>query len=228
VSPHDASERSSHPRGQAPRLRLLVADDHPVYREGIVRVLERRPEFELVAEVGDGDEALKQIRRLSPDVAVVDLRLPHVDGIAVVDAVERDRLGTRVIILSAFEHTRTIRRAMACGARAYLPKVCSGTLLCETVLAVARGETVIPAAVRPALGREIPARRGHGGEPLLTPREIEILRLAADGLSAPQIATALALSVATVKTHLQHVYEKLAVSDRAAAVAQAMRRGLMI
>lgn len=209
------------------RVRVLVADDHPVYREGIVRVFERRPEFELVAEVGDGAAALDEIRRLVPHVAIVDLRLPSVDGIAVLDAVEREHLATKVIIVSAYEDSATVYRAISRGARGYLPKVCSGESLCDSVLIVSRGETIIPPALQAGLASEIRSRRDREDGPVLTPREIEVLRLAADGLSAPEIAVRLFLSVTTVKTHLQHVYEKLEVSDRAAAVATALRRGML-
>jgi two-component system nitrate/nitrite response regulator NarL len=209
---------------------VLIADDHPVYREGIMRVFEQRPEFEVVGGVGNGVHALTEIRRLAPDVAVVDLLLPDVDGIAIVEAVAREGLRSRVMIVSAYEDSATVHRALARGARAYLPKVCSGAVLCETVLAVARGGTVIPRSVHSVQsGRagEIRARRHQEDGPGLTPRELEVLRLISDGLSAPEIAERLFVSVTTVRTHLKHVYEKLEVSDRAAAVAQGLRRGLL-
>jgi two-component system nitrate/nitrite response regulator NarL len=214
------------PNGRS-RVQVLVADDHPVYREGIVRVFAQRPEFELVAAVGDGAEALDHIRRLQPDVAIIDLRLPDMDGIAVVDALAREGLPTRVVIVSAYEDSATVYRAIASGAMAYLQKACSGDTLAETVLAVARGETVIPPALQSGLASEIRSRRDRAVLPTLTQREVEVLRLTAEGLSAPEIAAQLFVGVTTVKTHLQHVYEKLEVSDRAAAVAQAIRRGLL-
>jgi two-component system nitrate/nitrite response regulator NarL len=208
-------------------VRVLVADDHPVYREGLARVIARHPEFDLVGDVGGGREALQEIRRLTPDVAVVDLRLPDLDGISIVESVVRDGSPARVVILSAYEESATVYRAIASGARAYLLKVCSGEVLCGTILAVARGETVIPASLQSGLASEIRARREQRDDPMLTVRELEILRLAADGFSAPEIASRLVISVTTVKTHLQHVYAKLEVSDRAAAVATALRRGLL-
>lgn len=208
-------------------VQVIVADDHPVYREGLARVFECRPEFELVSEFGDGAEALVGIRQLRPAVAVVDLQLPGMDGIALVEAVEREGLATKVVIISAYEDGATVYRAIAAGAQAHLPKVSSVVTLCDTVLAVARGETVIPPALQAELVSEMRSRRSRGSQPALTPREIEVLRLTADGLSAPEIAEHLFLGITTVKTHLQHVYEKLEVSDRAAAVAQAHRRGLL-
>jgi two-component system nitrate/nitrite response regulator NarL len=209
-------------------VRVLVADDHPVYREGLARLISSRPEFELVGEVGCGREALHEIRRLNPDVAVVDLRLPDLDGIDIVESVIREGALARVVILSAYEESATVYRAIASGARAYLLKVCSGDVLCGTILAVARGETVIPASLQSGLASEIRARREHRDDAMLTTRELEILRLAADGLSAPEIAARLIISVTTVKTHLQHIYAKLEVSDRAAAVATALRRGVLL
>jgi two-component system nitrate/nitrite response regulator NarL len=209
------------------RIRVLIVDDHPVYREGVIRVLERRPEIEVVGQVEAGREALAEIRRLGPDVALVDLRLPDIDGITVADVAGREAPLTKIIIVSAFQDSATVYRALASGARAYLPKVCSGDALCRTILAVARGETVIPPAVQAGVASEIRARRDRADKPLLTARELEVLRLAADGLSAPEIAERLMLSVTTVKTHLQNTYGKLEVTDRAAAVAQALRRGLL-
>ncbi|UGS35928.1 response regulator [Capillimicrobium parvum] len=208
-------------------VRILIADDHPVYREGVARVLAQRPEFEVVGEVDDGRAAVDEIRRLEPDVAVLDLRLPGLDGVSAAAVLEREGSPTKVVILSAFEDSATVYRAIASGARAYLQKVVSGETLCRTIVAVARGETVIPPALQGPLASEIRARRERADDPLLTKRELEILRLAADGLSAPEIADRLFVSVTTVKTHLQHVYAKLEVSDRTAAVAQALRRGLL-
>jgi two-component system nitrate/nitrite response regulator NarL len=208
-------------------VRVVIADDHPVYRQGVAGMIERRPELELAGEAGDATAALEAIRTLAPDVAVVDLQLPDFDGISLTDAVEREGLATRVLIVSASDDGPTVFRAFAHGARAYIPKVSSGELLCGAILAVARGESVIPPSVQSALTRELRARRERADAPLLTSRELEILRLCAEGLSAPEIAARLFLSVPTVKTHLQHLYAKLEVSDRAAAVAQGLRRGLM-
>jgi two-component system, NarL family, nitrate/nitrite response regulator NarL len=213
--------------GPARSVRVLIADDHPVYRRGVAGLIDGWPDLEVVGEAGTGQEALDAIRTLAPDVAVVDLGLPDFDGITVIGMLEREGLPTRVVIVSASEDGATMYRAFAHGARAYVPKIASGDMLCSTLLTVARGESVILPSIQSALTREIRARRDRTEEPLLTARELEILRLCADGLSSPDIAAALFLSVPTVKTHLQHVYGKLEVSDRAAAVAQALRRGLL-
>lgn len=218
---------SSTSRSQMQRVRVLIADDHPVFLEGVARLLRADSEMELVAQVADGREALLAIRELRPDVALLDLRLPHVDGIAVIEQLTHEGISTRVAIVSAYEDSATVYRAVAAGAHAYLSKVCSGAALCDAIRTVARGQTVIPTALQSGLANEIRARRDRGDDAILTARELEVLRYAADGFSAPEIATQLVVSVTTVKTHLQHIYSKLEVSDRAAAVAQALRRGLL-
>ncbi len=206
---------------------MLVVDDHPVYREGIIGVIRRHPELEVVGEAADGRSALACVRELDPDVMVLDLGLPDIDGVEVIDALAREGLRTRAVIVSALEDSATVYRAVAAGARAYLPKICSGDMLCDALRAVARGQTMLPPDVQDGLAHEIRARRDRVEEPLLSKRELEVLRHAAEGLSTAQIAETLIVSVPTVKTHLQHAYAKLEVSDRAAAVALAIRRGLL-
>jgi two-component system nitrate/nitrite response regulator NarL len=203
---------------------VLIADDHPLYRDGIAKVL-RHAGFDLVAEAQDGEEALEEIRRTRPDIALLDLMLPGRDGIQVLEALEREGVPTKVMIVSAYEDSAMVYRAIAAGARAYLLKLVEGDALCDAVRAVERSETVIPPRLQGALADEMRNRRERPDEPRLTPRELEILRLAADGRSTREIADELFLAVTTVKTHLQHIYEKLDVPDRAAAVAKAMRRG---
>jgi two-component system, NarL family, nitrate/nitrite response regulator NarL len=210
-----------------PAVRVLVADDHPVFREGLVRLLRARPEVEVVADVGEGRAALDRIRALRPDVAVLDLALPDLGGIEVLDALQREHLPTRVLVLSALEDGATIYRAVELGARGYLPKVASSSAVCDAIAVIARGRTVLPAEVQDGLATQIRMRRDVSDRPPLTPRELDILRLAADGRSNAEIGAELHVSGATVKTHLHHVFEKLEVSDRAAAVATAMRRGLL-
>lgn len=208
-------------------LRVLVADDHPVFRDGLLRLLTGRHGIAAVVTAATGRDALARIRDSAPDVAVLDLRLPDMDGIAVLESMQRERLPTRALIVSAYDDSATVYRAIASGARAYLPKATSGDTICDAVFAVARGDTMLPAGVQDSLASEIRMRRNVGDRPALSPRELDILRLAADGHPTAEIARQLHISAATVKTHLQHVFEKLEVSDRAAAVAQAMRRGLL-
>ena len=208
------------------KVRVLVADDHPLYREGVVRALVGSGRIEVVAEAETGTEALAGIRAQTPDVALVDYKLPGLDGVAVAHAVTRDGLSTRVLMLSAFTDSGLVYKALQTGAAGYLPKEASREQIVDSVLACARGETVVPPELTSGLVSEI-RMRAVNDAPALTDRESEILRLIAAGNSLPEIAKELFLAVTTVKTHVQHVYEKLGVSDRAAAVAEAMRRRLI-
>jgi two-component system nitrate/nitrite response regulator NarL len=208
------------------RIRIYVADDHPLYREGVVRAIRERPEFDLVGEAGDGRQALADIERMKPDVAVLDVKMPGLDGIRVLNAVERDDIPTRIVFLSAYLDSAVVYRAVAAGAAAYLSKDSGRQAICDAVAAVARGAAVFAPEIQGGIAAEIRLRE-NDDRPLLTPREREILILTAEGCTAPEIGRRLYLSPTTVKTHLQHMYEKLGVSDRAAAVAEAMRRGLL-
>jgi two-component system nitrate/nitrite response regulator NarL len=208
------------------RVRVIVADDHPLYRESVVRAVKDRPEFELVGEAADGREVLDEIRRLEPDVAVLDYKMPELDGLQVLNAVKRDGLPTRVVLLSAFLEGAVVYQAVAAGAAAYLSKDADRVRICDAIAAVARGETVLSPEAQAGIAAEVRVR-GRVERPSLTGREHEILVLVADGRAAPDIAAQLHLSPATVKGHLQSIYEKLGVSDRAAAVAEGMRRGLL-
>ncbi len=209
-----------------PRTSVVVVDDHPMYRAGVIDAIKRRPELAFLGEAADGLQALELIRELRPDVALVDLQLPGLDGREIADALGRDQLPTRVIILSAHFDSQTVYATLGAGASGYLSKDASGREICEAVQAVARGETVLGRDIQAAVAAEIRRREPRAGT-VLSDREHEVLQLTADGLSAGQIAGRLHLSPTTVKTHLQRVYEKLGVSDRAAAVAEAMRRKLL-
>jgi two-component system nitrate/nitrite response regulator NarL len=196
------------------RVRVLVADDHPLFREGVERAIRARPDLELVATAADGRAALDAIRGLRPDVALLDLRLPGLDGLRVLHALTRDGLPTRVVFLSAAADAATVETALTAGAAGYFAKEAEREAILDGVAAAARGAK--------------PRRPRHATERHpLTAREREVLRLIADGLSAPQIAARLIVAVPTVKSHQARLYEKLGVSERAAAVAQGMRRGLL-
>lgn len=208
------------------RIRVLAADRQPLYRDAVARAIRQQSQFELVGELADGREALEEINRLEPDVAILDLGLPSLDGPRILNAVTRDGLSTRIVFLSAAVQPETAYRAVADGAAGYLSKDADAEEICEAIRAVAKGQTVLAREIQTGIAAEI-RLRAREERPLLSQREREVLRLIARGRSAPEIARELHLGLATVKTHLLHIYDKLGVSERAAAVAEAMRRGLL-
>jgi len=180
----------------------------------------------VVGEAEDGVQALDLIRSQQPDVALLDQQMPGLDGIDVVRAVVRDRLSTRVLMLSAVTDSAVVYRALELGAAGYLSKDARRGEIVDAVLRVAGGRTVVPAELAAGLAGQI-RLRASSAAPTLSAREREVLRGFAAGRSVPQLAAELFLAPSTVKTHTQRLYEKLGVSDRAAAVAEAMRRGLL-
>jgi two-component system nitrate/nitrite response regulator NarL len=209
-----------------PPVRVLVADDHPMFRAGTVRAIAAWSELEVVAEAGDGVGALALIRKATPDVALVDLRLPGLDGFGIAAAVAKEGLATRVVILSAFDDDELVYRAIESGAVGYVTKDAGADELARAILHASRGGTVLGPELAAAVASQI-RERARTDIPVLTDREQEVLALLCEGLSAPQIAARLFLGTATIKTHLGHLYAKLGVSDRAAAVAVALRRGMV-
>lgn len=209
------------------QVRVVVADDHPIYRDGLARSWEQFPQIAVVGSAGDGSAALALIREKVPDVAVVDLKLPKLDGMQVLERLHNESHPTRVLILTAYIDSATIYRAFSKGARGYLEKAASFAEITEAVLSIGAGGTVIAPFAQEVLANEIRTRQDEGVRPTLTERELEILRLAADGNSGQSVAAELHISMSTVKSHFQHIYEKLEVSDRASAVAQAIRRGML-
>ncbi|MDN5861130.1 MAG: response regulator transcription factor [Pseudonocardia sp.] len=208
------------------KVRVVVADDHPFFRDGVIRGLVTSGRIDVVAEAGDGREALAAVREHAPDVVLVDHEMPELDGLGVVHAVVRDELPTRVLILSAHTDSAIVFQALQEGAAGYLAKDARRAEIVQAVLDVARGRTVVPPDVAAGLAGEIRLRAQHTG-PVLSERERQVLAAFARGLSVPQTAAELFIGASTVKTHTQRLYEKLGVSDRAAAVAEAMRRGLL-
>lgn len=209
-----------------PRLSVLVADDHPMYREGVVSALRRRAEIDSVAEAGSGREALQAIARAAPDVALLDIQMADLDGVQVARIIERESRSTRTLFLSAYYDQEVVYKALATGAAGYLSKDARGNEIVDAVVAVARGETVLGRDIQAAVAQRIRHTAVRTG-PTLSAREREVLELVSTGLSSPEVARRLNLSTTTVKTHLQRVYEKLGVGDRAAAVAEAMRQHLL-
>jgi two-component system nitrate/nitrite response regulator NarL len=207
-------------------LRVQVAEGHPLYREGLVRWLHDCAEIELVAHAAEGFSALAQLRTCQPDVALVDHDLGGIDGPHLARIARHERLPTRVVILGTTTNGAAAHRALSSGAAAYLTKRADRAELRAAVHAVAAGRVVLPPAVQTSVASEIRLRH-QSKRPALAAREREILALVANDCSTLIIAHRLHLSSDTVKTHLRHVYGKLEVSDRAAAVARAMRLGLV-
>ena len=212
--------------GTNPKVRVVVADDHPLYREGMVRALIASGSVEVVGEADDGATALQLIKTHQPDVALLDFQMPGMDGSQIAAAVQRDELPTRVLLLSAHDESAIVYQALQEGAAGFLPKESTRTEIVDAVVACAKGRDVVAPSLAASLAGEI-RRRAEPAGPVLSPREREVLEGIARGLSIPAIAAQLYLAPSTVKTHVQRLYEKLGVGDRAAAVAEAMRRKLL-
>jgi two-component system nitrate/nitrite response regulator NarL len=209
------------------RVTVVVVDDHPFYRDGVSRGLTLSGQVRVVAEAGSGREGIEAIQRERPDVALVDYQMADLDGIAVVNAVVRDKLPTRVLILSATtDDSALVFHALEEGAVGYLSKEASRDDLVAAVVQAAAGGVVVPPELAPGVAEQIRLRRQPAGA-VLSERELEVLRGFARGLSIPQVAAELFIGASTVKTHAMRLYDKLGVSDRAAAVAEGMRRGLL-
>jgi DNA-binding NarL/FixJ family response regulator len=203
-------------------VRVLIVDDHPVVREGLRTVLSAEPDIDVVGEAGTGDDAVRQAVALRPDVALMDLRLPGLDG---VDATARIVAAgaAAVLILTTYDSDGDIVRALAAGATGYLLKDTPRDELARGVRAAARGETVLA----PPVAARLVTRVREPAAPALTPREADVLRCIARGLSNPDTGRELFISEATVKSHVTRIFEKLGVNDRTAAVTVAMARGIL-
>jgi len=204
-------------------LRVLVADDHAVVRAGIVALLEAEPDIEVVGQARDGEDAVAQALALLPDLVVMDVRMPKLTGDAATARIRERAPGVRVLVLTTYESDASILSAIEAGASGYLLKAAPAEELIAGVRSVAAGEV----ALSPAIAAQLVARVREPAPASLTPRETEVLRLVAEGLSNRGIGERLYLGEATVKTHLLRVFEKLGVNDRTRAVTLAMERGLL-
>jgi two-component system, NarL family, nitrate/nitrite response regulator NarL len=205
------------------RTTVVVAEDHPLYRAGLVAAIAERPELELLAECSGGHDALEQVILRRPMVALLDMRMPDLDGMAVLEELVRARSRTRVVFLSGYEDGDVVHRAFTAGATGYLSKETDRAEICDAIAAAVAGERIV------RLSSVVRDRPGGWDRPAPTfsAREQQVIALTAAGLSAPQIATALGIATTTVKTHLERVYRKLEVTDRAAMVATAIRQGFL-
>jgi DNA-binding NarL/FixJ family response regulator len=204
-------------------IRVLIVDDHPVVRDGLTAVLATQPDLHLVGTAATGSAALREVAAQSPDVVLMDLQLPDMGGIAATVAV-RDRYPhVRVLVLTSYDTDADILAAVEAGAVGYLLKDADRDELCTAIRAVAQGNSALSPAVAAKVLKQMRGDRGFG----LSGREIDVLSAAARGRSNKQIATALHISEATVKTHLLHIYAKLGVDDRTAAVTTALEHGII-
>jgi DNA-binding NarL/FixJ family response regulator len=205
------------------RLRIVVADDHPIVRAGIVGLLEAADDLEVVAQAGDGAEAVASAETHRPDLVLLDLQMPRMDGVEATRRILASVPGVRVLVLTTYESDESILRAIEAGASGYLLKAAPE----EEILAGIRSVAAGGVALAPRMAALLVSRVQAPASPTLSPRESEVLQLVAEGLSNPAIARRLFLSEATVKTHLLHAFEKLEVSDRTRAVTRAMELGLL-
>jgi two-component system nitrate/nitrite response regulator NarL len=213
-------------RSDGGSIRVLIADDHPVYIDGLAGAIERTGDLELLGTCANGAEALERIRAESPDVAVLDLRMPRLSAAEVLQELADVETACRVLVLSFHVGGQEVHECLSLGAAGYVAKDADRAEICEAIRGIAQGRTVLSSDAQAAMASELTQRRS-ATRSLLSAREREILNLLAGGASAPDIASRLYLSTATVKSHLHNLYEKLDVSDRAAAVAEGMRRGLI-
>ncbi|GAB1820703.1 response regulator [Herbidospora sp. RD11066] len=204
-------------------IRLMIVDDHPVVREGLRGMIDGHEDITVVGEAGSGDEAVVRARELTPDVVLMDLRMPGGDGVAATKGILAGRPAARVIVLTTYETDQDIVRAVEAGAAGYLLKDTSRADLLGAIKAAARGETVLS----PSVATRLVTRMRAPVIDSLSPRETEVLSLVARGLTNGEIGRELFISETTVKTHLLRVFGKLGVSDRTAAVTTALDRGLL-
>ena len=205
------------------RIRILIADDHPVVRAGLQGMLASQPDFELVGEAATGKEAVTLAAQLRPDVVLMDLRMAEMDGAAATAQIQTQQPKTPVLVLTTYDTNADILRAIDAGATGYLLKDTPRDELFAAIRSVAQGKAVLAPTVATRLLRQ---RQTPAGE-ALSARELEVLSLVARGASNKEIARSLHLSEATVKSHLIHLFGKLGVTDRTAAVTVALERGLL-
>lgn len=205
------------------KIRLLIVDDHPVVRDGLRGMLESQSDFEVAGEAGDGREAVSLVEDLEPEIVLMDLRMPEMDGVAALLEIKKIKPQVQVLVLTTYDSDADILPAIEAGAAGYLLKDSSREELFDGIRAASRGETVLA----PTVAARLVGRMRGSAEEQLSSREVEVLQLVADGNSNSEVAQQLHISQATVKSHLVNIFGKLGVSDRTAAVTAALRRGIL-
>ena len=208
-------------------IKVLIADDHPVVREGLAAMLAREPDIEVVGEARDGQEAMEQVAELAPDVVLMDLQMPRLGGVDAIRRLRAEQPAVRAIILTTYNDDDSIYDGIAAGARGYLLKDSPRDELFRAVRTVARGESLLQPAVATKLLDRFSRTPVEPPEELLTKRELTVLRLLARGAPNKEISTALHISESTVKTHIARIFHKLGVDDRTEAVTAALARGII-
>ncbi|GAP06690.1 two component transcriptional regulator, LuxR family [Anaerolinea thermolimosa] len=208
-------------------IRILIADDHPVIREGLSAMLSRVPGFEVAGEARDGKEAMDMALRLKPDIVLMDLRMPGMDGVEAMRMIHLQCETIRFIILTVYDNDEYIFEGIRAGASAYLLKDVSRETLIQAIREVYSGQSLLHPQITRKLLDHVSGGAGKEQNSLLTERELEILQMMASGASNKEIARGLSISSHTVKTHVSNIYQKLEVSDRAEAVAKALREGIL-
>jgi DNA-binding NarL/FixJ family response regulator len=204
-------------------IRILITDDHPVVREGLSGMLAGQSDFEVIGLAADGDTAVQMHGSLAPDVTLMDLRMPGLDGVGAIEAIKAQQPSARIIVLTTYDSDADILRAIEAGATGYLLKDTPREELFRAIRAAARGDSVLA----PAVAARLMTRMRAPAEENLSAREIEVLQWVARGASNKEIGKTLHISTATVKTHLIHIYGKLGVDDRTAAVTTALEKGII-
>ena len=204
-------------------IRLLIVDDHPVVRSGLQGMLASQPDFEVVGEAQDGSEGVRLAKKLKPDVILMDLRMPEMDGVTAIKRIKAEQPEIRILVLTTYESDADILRSIETGATGYLLKGAPREELYSAIRAVSRGESPLA----PAVAARLVGRLRGPADSTLSNREIEVLQLVARGTSNKGIAKELWISETTVKTHMLHVFAKLGVADRTAAVTAALKRGII-
>lgn len=212
-------------------IRLIIADDHLIIRQGLRLILETEDDFEIVAEASDGEEALRLCLEHHPDVVLMDLRMPGMDGLTAIEKLHEQQSQVAVVILTTFNEDELMLRGLQAGARGYLLKDTDRNALFDTIRAAARGETLLKpevmARVLSLASSNMQVPKGGPSTLELTEREQEVLEAVAHGARSKEVAYQLGISERTVKAHLANIYEKLGVDSRAAAISVAMQKGIL-